>query len=357
MVIDGSPAAPVRVGPPTNHRLARIDRDAGVSVRLPDGSTVWFFGDTAERRPDSTLRFFEVGSAAWSAPGAPTVTLDHLVDGDRVLPFAEPTAEFPDCPAEAPTAGMWPLAAVADPSDPNRVLLWMGNICLGSNRMAVDRGISLGEWRYDPGDPPVDRPIEVTVLNQRLFPDGEFGEAAVAVGDHVVVYGCDTPANMLTATDAGFCRAARASVDEVTDASAYEVWDGEGWTIAGTPAPLDLASVPAGPSVPPGPVSVAATGDAFVMLYTPWPGYVPLVEVRVAREPQGPWSAPARIELPDCDDHYSGRTMSCYAANLQPGFDEPGRLGFGYYDQLIDTPPPLGSYLVSSIPFHVEPAG
>ncbi len=346
---------PVRVEPAPGSPTPQIDRDAGVSARLSDGSTVWFFGDTAERTPSGSLAWFEIGSAAWSRPADPTTTYGGA-DGDAVVPFAEPTDEFEPCPPEASTAGMWPLAAVIDPTEVDRVVLWMSNICLGGGRTAISRGISVGEWRYDPADPPEDRPIRVTVLDQNLFPDDRYGEAAVVDGERIVVYGCDQSEDPMNGDDGGSCRAARVDPSDVADVDAYEVWTGDGWVVGAPPAPLELAAAPGGGFMPPGPLSVAAApgGSGYVMLYSPWPGYTPFVEIRGARTPQGPWSAPRTLELPDCEQTYGAIRASCYAANLQPDFSTPGVLGFGYYDQLVASPPQLGSYLLTSVPFELS---
>jgi hypothetical protein len=295
------------------------------------------------------LRYFVIGSASWSSAQEPTVVVGGTASG-QVVPFATPTADFIACPPEAPDAGMWPLSAVTDPTDADRVVIWMANICLGSGGTAVGRGISVGEWRYDPADPPIDRPITVQILEQNLFADDEFGEAAVVDGDRIVVYECRMPDDPLNAQEPGACRAARVAPDRVADRAAYEMWDGSDWVAGGDAEPM---VVPPGPSefVPPGAVSVgpAPDGDGYLMLYSPWPGYVPFVEVRAARSPQGPWGEPTVIDLAGCEQTFRGRRVSCYSANLQPDFSEPGRMAFGYYDQFLSGPPQLGSYLLTSV--------
>lgn len=360
--VTGAIAPPVAVLPRPGHPLPGLDRDAGISARLSDGSTIWFFGDTAERDPRGGVRFFVMGSAAWSAPGEPTVTQDPVV-GDRVQTFADPTAAFPACPPEAPYAGMWPTAAVVDPQDPNRVLLWMANVCLGSGSVVASRGSSVAEWRYTPGAPPVDAPIKVTLLNEVLFADRVIG-AAVVDGDHVYAYAC-APGELTAwanvapgqpTPDPGRCDVSRVRADAVGDPSRYEAWNGTAFEAGATPAPLALpapVSPRPEPPVPSGQFSVARAPDGvgFVMLYTPWPGYIGVGDLRVAPAPQGPWSAPVRITLPDCDLEY---VAACYGVNLQPDFFEPGRLAFGYYDRLHQPPTQKGAYLLTSVPFEVR---
>ncbi|MEZ5238914.1 MAG: hypothetical protein R2716_08165 [Microthrixaceae bacterium] len=346
------------VGPGADGPLPGLDRDAGVNAVLGDGSVVWFFGDTAQRNPDGSLAFFEVGSAAWATAEDPLVTLDHVDDG-RVKPFAELTAEFAPCPTEAPEPGMWPLAAVTDPGDANRVILGMANVCLGPDRTLVDHGISVGEWVHDPQNPPVGQPVTVEVLEQNLFPDAALGDAAVVVDDHVVVYGCEPPDSAgVVVTDPGHCVAARVSPESVADASSYEVWTGDEWSRGGEPATMEMPPDAEGTVAPPGPVSVAATpgGEGFVMAYTPWPGFAPWIDIRLAGSPVGPWSAPRRVDLDGCDPGPDA-DEACYAANLQPLLDEDGYLGVGYYDRSVPAGGTRGGFLVGRVDFDWAPEG
>lgn len=330
--------------------LPGIDRDAGVSVALPDGSVVWFFGDTAQRNPDGSLEFFEVGSAAWAPAGEPLATLDHVASG-RVVPFAQPTGDFPPCPARAPRAGMWPLSAVADPTDDNRVVIWMANVCLGPDRTLLDHGISVGEWTYDPERPPDGSPVEVEVLNQNLFPHAEFGDAAVAVGSQIVVYGCAPPDSAgVVITDAGECTAARVRPSSVSEPSAYEVWSGSGWSRGGGSVAMEMPLDGAGTASPPGPVAIAQMpgGRGYAMVYTPWPGFAPWFDLRVADSPTGPWSVPHRVRLEDCGPGVDA-VEACYGANTQPFLSDEEHLGVGYYDRSVAAPRSGGAFMVGLV--------
>ncbi|MFV0317418.1 MAG: hypothetical protein ACK5O2_10735 [Microthrixaceae bacterium] len=346
------------VGPPSAHPLSRIDRDAGVNAVLSDGSVVWFFGDTGKRNLDGSLASFEIGSAAWAPADDPLVTRDPR-DAGRIEVFAAPTPEFPACPVHAPESGMWPLAAVTDPTDANRVLLWMANICLGSDRTVLDKGISVGEWLYDPADPPDGEPVAVTVLAQNLFPDARLGDAAVVVGDRIVVYGCEPPdsAGVVVLTP-GECLAASVDPDSVEEPAAYEVWDGKGWSADGQAAAMEMppGSDRSGAVAPPGPVSVAPTPDSggYAMAYSPWPGFSPSVHLRVSRSPVGPWSPPHEVVLADCGTDSNGAD-ACYAANLQPLLNDVGRLGIGYYDRSLGPTENRGGFLVGTVEFGFHP--
>ncbi len=350
------------VGPGPEHPLIGIDRDIGISVELSDGSRLWLFGDTAARDSSGRLTYFEVGTGAWAPADSPTETRDFARDGEPVPLVAEPSGR-PPCPPEAPETGVWPVAAITDPRDPDRVLVWMVNICLGSATVVRPQGISLAEWRYDPSRPPEDAPVQLTVLNPLIF-DSEDVVGSVIEGDgrYLIVVGCRppelmgwgrTPGSRRPPVD-GACAARRVDVADVADPAAYVPWTGTQWS-DGEPAELELPPPPGPielPAAPVGPFSVAPapSGGGVVMVYSPWPGYVPALAVRWASTITGPWSAPVTVPLRECDPQDDPR-RSCYAANAQPDFSTPDELGIGYYDREVSTPPQRGAFLIGSVPF------
>lgn len=349
-----------RVGPPAGGPLGPVDRDGGVSARLRDGSTVWFFGDTAARRPDGSLAYFVIGTAAWARPGRPTRTVDALSTSrpGEPRPFVTDQRGFRPCPATAAVDGVWPLSAVTERVGPrDRVVLWMSNICLSDAGTAVSRGTSVGEWWYDPDRPPADGAVEVTVLEPDLFPDSRFGSAATVGPDgRAYVYGCGTTPATGPPERSVPCHAARVPLDRVADRDAYERWDGTAWTPGARPAPMVMAPAPDGPSNPPGPFAV--TWDAgrrlYLLLASPWPGFVPIGSVRTSRSPQGPWSAPVDFELPDCADGLEDRTRACYGVNAQPWLTTDGAIGIGWYDRHVEEPA-RGSFLVGRLDLALGP--
>lgn len=360
ITVTGPISEPTRVGPAPGSELDGIDRDAGVSVRLRDGSTLWLFGDTATADTDGSLVYFEIGTAAWSAPGSPTVTNDVAVDGEPVA-FAEPGMGFPPCPPWAPVGGMWPSSAIVQPvGDLDRVVVWMENICLGSSTRGAARGMSVAEWIYDPSAPPVDRPIRGRVLNQTLFPERSYGLASMPAEDgHAFVYWCVAPEQGGPPEQYGPCRVAKVALDRAADLTAYRVWDGASFVsdpAAARPMEFDPGPIPA--PYPAGSFSVVRDphAGAFVMVYSPWPGYSDSLMIRTADSPMGPWSAPAAVPLPGCSDTEGSATFWCYAAAAQPIFSEPGKLGIGYYDRRVSSGPVRGSYLVATVPYSL-PSG
>ena len=360
----GSPSSTRVVGPPPGHPLWTIDRDAGVSVRLRDGSVLWLFGDSSAVDANGDPRYFVHNTAAWAAPGALTATRDAVGADGRPVAFSSPGPGSLPCPPTHPRPAMWPLSAVARPdgvSARDIVTAFMGNVCLGLGFLEIlPMGTAVVEWTYDPAAPPDGRAVIGTVRNQFLFPPGTpvWGTAAVIGDDDLLyVYSCDGPADGGPVTAYGPCRLARVPAAAAPDRSAWRFWSGDSsWSAdIAAAAPLTLPDGVDGYGVPVASLSVTrdVAHGAYVMAYSPWPGFTDRLHVRVATAPEGPWTAPVEVLLPGCGDTVAGVTHACYAGTTQPAFSGPGLLGLGYYDQLIRVGPSAGGYLVVSVPFTV----
>jgi hypothetical protein len=352
------------VGPRAGSPLAGIDRDAGISTTLSDGSVLWLFGDSAEPTSSGGFRYFVNNTAAWAAKDSPATTRDGVVGSNRPATFATPTAEFPTCPTWAPSPAMWPLSAVTVPvsgSSVDRVIAYFQNVCLGPGHAVDSRGVAVVEWRYDPARPPIDQPVVGTVVSQRLFHDNSYGNAAVIGDDGLLyAYACEGSDGGWLPDAFGECTVARIDPRDVADRGAYRFWDGAGWSVDRDDA--RTMPMPGGVEGVTNPVAtLTVTRDrahgVYVMAYSPWPGYTHKVAVRVGTSPLGPWTAPAMIELPGCADRHRGTDHVCYAGTAQPAFSlvtgGTGFLGVGFYDQLVATSPARGSYQAGRVPFAV----
>lgn len=336
-------AAPIRVQPSEGHPLATIDRDAGVTAQLRDGSVLWIFGDTAARRDDGTVQYFEIGTASWAAAATRTTTEDHVDPSTSApVPFWRPEGADAVCPSPRQRAGAWPAAAITQAvGERDRVLVWLHRVCVGVDGTLADGGMALAEWWYDPATPPTTEAITLTMVQPHLFTDRSYGTAAVLAPDgNVYTYRCDAPDDPTDAAAFGPCGVARVPLDRVADGSAYEIFDN------------DMA-MPAGatPPYPPGGfgVSYDPVIERYVMAYSPWPGPTQFVDVRTSAGPTGPWSRPVTVELQGCADHIGTRQLNCYAGAPQPAFSVDGQVGLGYYDSSISIFPTRGSYMVTSV--------
>jgi len=350
---------PTAVGPSPSSPISRVDRDAGVTTTLRDGSVLWLFGDSLEFKADGSLKYFVGGTGAWAAPGAPAVTRDAVDGAGRPFLLASPVAGYPTCGGANPNAIMWPLSAVTVPSGAfDRVVVYLSNMCVGNGTFEL-KGISVAEWFYNPGAPPAEAPVQLTILNQNLATSGRFyGTAAVYDGGtgFINLYQCDRPTNLANFNQFGPCRIARVAPADVASTAQYQYWaGGSSWVSnSGSAAtmPMDLLSGPlAAYNYPASAFTVVwdQTLGVYVMAYTPWPGLVDQVAVRVSRTPQGPWTAPVPIYLPGCNNTVNGADKGCYAGTAQPAFSSAGQLGVGYFDQAIIGDRARGQYRVARV--------
>jgi len=358
----GAPAAAaVAVAPPPSSPLREAERDAGVSVVLRDGSTMWFFGDTSERDRVGNLEYFVNNTAAWAAPGAPTVTRDG-VDGTRPWQFASPPSDW--CAGRAyPKSALWPESAVAipQPNGTDRVVVFMSKVCIGDAFLEIEaRGMAVAELTYNPAAPPVDQRIVGTVTQADLATATKpWGRGAVLGpgNSYLYLYECG-----VFDGDDDTCHAARVPPAGITDRAQWRYWDGGDWS---QDASWEVAESVAAPVVmPPRPDAFShpvsaftltrdAAHGAYLMAYSPWPGFVDRVHVRVATTPVGPWTPPVEVMLPGCCETLDGVSYWCYAGTAQPELSGPGLLGVGYFDQLVSVGPSRGQYLTVTVPFSV----
>jgi hypothetical protein len=348
------------VGPPPEHPLYLMERDAGVSVVLSDGSTMWFFGDSMQEGLDRNLLYFVNNTAAWASADDPTVTHDAIsAEGEPFL-FAEPSAAICAASDDAKPA-LWPEAAVVIPrgDGTDRVVVVMSKMCLGDDWLDFETmGFAVAEVVYDPDDPPVNRPIVGEITQPDLAPaEAGYGRAMLLGPDgYLYGYQCGSYPGAW-----GPCRAARVSPADVTDPNAWRVWNGDDWTdpanwvadrTAATAMELSGSTENMLPIAAFG-VDHHADFDAYLMVYSPWPGFCSELDVRVADAPVGPWTEPVPITLPDCSGEDSGVAQHCYAATPQMQMCIGDELGGGYFD--LQTPLGVGRYFAFATPFVVAP--
>ncbi|MFM7067997.1 MAG: hypothetical protein ACKOYM_00925, partial [Actinomycetes bacterium] len=211
------------------------------------------------------------------------------------------------------------------------------------------------------------QPLVGTVVRHQLFSalseDRAWGESALLDPTDGVVYAysCDEdpplPGSTLPPERTGSCGLASVPLADVTDRSAWRYWSGSaGWvddaaaaTALDLPPGLDGVEIPRASFT----VSFDPVHHVYVMAYTPWPGIVGRLQVRVATLPSGPWTAPVDVQLPGCSDQVAGVSFYCYAGTAQPAFSGDGLLGLGYYDQLLSLSGAGGGYIVVEVPFTV----
>jgi hypothetical protein len=325
LVVEGAIEASEPVGPPADSDLAGIRRDCGQSVPLGDGKALWLYCDTVLFGADGALELFLNTSSALAEPDAPLVMVDQRDRRGEPVTLIDPAPGYPPCEASQ-RSFTWPTAAAVVPDDTaqrDRVLVYFETVCVLPGEVAA-YAVGVAEVVYDhdePQDP--NRPLRATVLEPRLFPRVDravYGLAAVldADGEHLNVYRCpasDDP-----------CTVARATVDDVADASAYRYWDGEDWQ----PDAADAAPMVMPDTLQATKASVEWVDDlgAYVMASHPVTETETIV-LRAAWAPEGPWGDPVKVELPACAGFYP---TICFAVEVHDHLSDDGLLGLTWFD-------------------------
>jgi len=347
------------VGPAPDHPLYLMERDGGVSAELSDGSTIWLFGDTALRDNDGSLQFFIHNTAAEAAADDPLTTRDAVTSGGEPALFAEAPAGM--CAgARFGDPALWPESAVAipQPDGTDRVVEVMSKVCMGNDWLDIEGiGSAISEYIYDPRDPPADRAIRGTVTQPDLSPSrAAFGRALLAHPDGVLYgYHCgDFP-------DAwGPCRVAQVAPADVTEPSAWRMWNGGDWRSASSwVQSRDAAAAMDVPGAEAEMLPVAAFGvvndphlDVYLMVYTPWPGFCGQLAVRVSTTPVGPWTEPLEIAVPGCGPEPGAPSAVCYAGTPQMQLCDGAGFAGGYFDSMTNLG--VARYLTFVMPLEVS---
>jgi len=92
--------------------------------------------------------------------------------------------------------------------------------------------------------------------------------------------------------------------------------------------------------------------EAYLMVYTPWPGFCGELAVRASATPVGPWTEPLVITLPECGTQDGEPSQVCYAATAQMQLCGGAGFAGGYFDSLTNLG--VGRYLTFVSPFVVS---
>jgi hypothetical protein len=365
----GPPPRAIGVGPigasravsaPPTDPLSLIERDGGLSVKLSDGHQLWMFADTAVVLNGTMTYFSGRGSGAISVGADPyTITEPWVQYGYIVHPSSPLIAGGAvSCPAGQNDL-YWPMSAVAIPQSNggDTVYVYYQALCGYGADQGSYTTVTMGLARYDyhPSRPPsVANPIRATVVNPSIFgtmpghsgPGPGYGTTSMFTRGMIYTYGCTySPVWQLS------CRVARVSPSAAASASSYRFWNGSGW-VAGeaNAADVDLPNAIIGIK---GSVAYIASVGLYALVDNDFPSE--RLAVRWALDPEGPWSVPSFVSVPDCvgrgcraaEVHggLSGRSLaiSYYADGMRPGMravEAPILVGaVGQLDDLSSTAP------------------
>jgi len=325
----GAAGASVPVAPPIGSPLRDIDRDAGISVKLSDGKSLWMFADTTLFLGTDVVYFSGRGSAAIADAGDLSVVREPMSPYGYV---AVPSSGFIEGGAITCPPGSadfyWPTSAVAVPlgGGRDRVLVYYVAVCGSAPDLATYRAQSMGiaEYVYDAKRPPTAaEPIVAHVRNASLFPPMPghvqpgvgYGAASLLRNGEMFVYGCHYSPQFQN------CRVAKTTPAAAFDAAGYTFWDGDSWAHTASEA-VDLV-MPSSLVGIKGSAAWVAGLNKYVFVDNDHPNAQ--MAVRFADRPQGPWTAPSFAPLPDC----VGR--KCRAGEVHASTSDASTLTLSYY--------------------------
>jgi hypothetical protein len=299
-------------GPP-----ATAGRDCGHAVGLPHDRILWIFCDTVWR-PAPDKEAFLTATAALATTTAPTRTQDYSTTNGYLHNFLPPTTQER---AVAVAAGgyhaLWTTSAFA----------------VGETVYAFYRHVDvLGAYDYRMGSVGVSR-LDMqgraprTALRATRIADSlpglsrQWGMAATYAEDgFVYLYSCPRHES---------CLLARALPGDLGQPVNWEFFGAGRWVLgtesAATPLPMPGAQPVAGVAVE----WIPSIGR-YVMAYTASPGFTTTAQIRWADRPQGPWSEPVAVPLPDCEADLAN---ACYAVSVHPELSSGSRVGLTWFDR------------------------
>lgn len=283
--------------------------DGGMSVVVGD-KTWWLFGDTLFLARSG--KQIEQNSIAWSDNAAPL-----RPDGcPRLRYYAPDGVAIPFLPKDG-SLTVWPAGAWAD-SDHSFVFYTA--YVYGSGPFAYTIG-EVGLARLDTGT------MQVTILARKLW-DGASGFPDQPIGTQPVETGADGLLRIVLHTRNSQKLLARVAPDRIADPSAYEYWDGDGWSAAPSAA-VSLWTPPQAAATTDVERFAAFENGASIAWNEALRKYVAILNVgpnaigaRTAERLEGPWSDPA--PLLDCLAFAEAWVPTCYSPYQNPSLASDG---------------------------------
>jgi hypothetical protein len=319
------PALPMAAGAAVTwpSPLHDVRHDGGVSVALPDGRSLWVFGDTTE--VDSKPYFFVTSSGGVTSRGATKVAYARTAKNVPAEFLPRTAAERAAQSANSYTA-IWPTGATTVPG---------GDVLISYAKYAVQKSPqaftleSAGLYRYHyTGLAGLKEGQVATRIAGGIWTgaDGAVGSPVYSAG-YVYFAECEGL----------HCYSLRAPAGSVTSKAAYTWWTGSGWSSSRT----SRAAVSYGASLPAASPSIAYLPGygVYVTAGTATGHTSSTGELWVAPHPWGPWSKPLDFALPNCP------AAGCYSVQLHPLESTGGRIrvsyataGTGPYVHVTDVP-------------------
>ncbi len=282
-------------------------RDGGASA-VAFGRSVWIYGDTVITVADDHGHNWHHNSISWTsdldARDGITGFTEPLEDSGAPRHFIPPSptelefnlAHYGDDCAEQPCGArwaIWPGHPVWDAANERALVSYTLIYAEPGDFNFHSVGASFAIWD-ELGTPPQRPVVDPTAEHpDLLWLEGEpgFGVGSLIDGDYLYSFSCDEPGGGHP------CKLARVLLTEVTVRSAWDYFDGEGWSpdLADARTLFEAAPI----------MSCAFNShlNQWMVVYTP--PFDHEIVARTASELTGPWSAPSVLYVaPEEDPPY-----------------------------------------------------
>jgi hypothetical protein len=261
-----------------------IGRDLGISANIA-GEVTWLFGDTlyTPKACDGTTH--RSATAAIDPPDGIVGNVVEPVDGCGA-PAELVTPGVPPTETGARTA-FWPDAIV--PTLDGRAAVFYQRVLIDGPVWTV-QATSVAEMER--GSTSLDRTNETVVFGQE---DRSYSAGNLVADGFIHLYATEVLPDLRTTY-----YLTRVPHDRYRDRSAYTFWDGAGWSTEATAAaPIILGGTGIDGSGGIGGLTVSYNTHLRKYLMVHSEAFKFDLMLRTADQPQGPWSAPTRVNVPD----------------------------------------------------------
>lgn len=274
---------------------ANFGRDGCASGPL-GGKILYTFGDTLFFKPAVDGKSARSNTAAYADVSNPTVVTEPLdANGlpSQFIPFTKEEQAYNDATGKGDDRYViWPGKIVPRPDGQTGIAFF------NFFRAHPDHWEGLGT-----GVAEVTAGKTVAVRLPKLVfqaPEPDFTHATFEKDGVVYLYACESY---------GFCRVAKAPLAGATERANYTFWDGEAWT-------PDLAKAQI--TIPGSTSGLSVAYNAYLGSYLSFSsaGFGKTIRMRVARHPEGPWSAATEV--------FTFPTGAIYATGQHTALDADG---------------------------------
>lgn len=313
--------------------------DGAVPIRLPDGRTLWMFGDTFVGKVNGSSGAIEPN---WEFVSNSAVL--QTASCFRPMMGGKPLARSSWIPDPGTNQAYWPASAIVDAAH-NRLFVFLLHVLRSGPFGFTVVGTRVATFTLPTLGLASVSPVDLTGTSEAR----PYGSTSLTDGQYAYMY----------STNGGAHHVARAPIGTARQQSTWEYWDGTGWSTAGNFAAAQPMSF-TGPTVevgvqsfssPIAPLRVEPYGDGFLGTAMVVDGISRDVVTYTAPAAEGPWTFAGYVATtPAGVKSYGAQTPSgiqgaagailVHSVNVDAGVPVTiGNCGFRFASLTLPPPP------------------